>query len=222
MKTTLPQPLWTALVLLLLSAGCGRDTPKPYPDVTAVTPEVASPGATVTLTGTGFSPEPAKNVVTFSSSPDPAAAIVGTVEQATSTELIVRVPLTAFAAGLVAVVSVATEGRSGGARVTLKSDLYPEAFSITPQPARAGEVVTITGRNLNPDPKQTAVLFFPPEGEPVAQGYNPRVFPTFSTGTTLQVQVPTGAKSGEVWVVHYLKPDESFHISQILPITIAP
>ena len=221
MKTTLPQPLWVALVLLLLLGGCGRDTPKPNPTITAVMPAVAAPGATITLIGENFSSDPAKNVVTFSSSAG-TKAVTGVVEQATSTALVLRVPLTAFSEGHSASISVVTEGCGSGTGVTLKSNLYPEAFSITPQPARAGEVVTITGKNLNLDPKQTAVLFFSPEGEPAAQGYNPRVFPTSSTGTTLQVRVPAGAKSGEVWVVHYLKPGESFHISQILPITITP
>ena len=185
-------------------------------------PEAAAAGTTVTLTGIDFSSDPAKNVVTFFTSYEYLNGVVGAVERATSTELAVRVPAAAFAAGPSTIIKVTTEGRDADRAVVLKSDLFPEVYAITPQPARAGEVVTIIGKNLNLDPKQIKLLFLPPDNEPIPPGYDPRVVPTSSTGTTLQARVPADAKSGEVWVILYSKPEGGTYVSQTLPITITP
>lgn len=57
--------------------------------LTAITPNSGEPGIQVTLTGTGFDPDPTKNVVTF------VGNAIATIVQANSTQLTVVVPTTA-------------------------------------------------------------------------------------------------------------------------------
>lgn len=211
MKTTLHPIWWAPLLALLFFAGCAKDKePKPLPSLEAVRPESAAVGATVTLVGSDFSVDPSKNTVTFS-------GVTGTVEQATETELVVRVPVGAYLPERpYAEVLVATEGRNSSWPVILKSDFYPDVFSITPQVVRAGEVITINGQNLSLDLTQTMLLF---QGNG-SQAF--RAFPTASTGTTLRVQVPAGAVSSDVDVFMYTNASRSTYISRSLPITILP
>jgi hypothetical protein len=219
MKATLRLTWWVRAVFLLFLAGCGNDKEevKPKPSLTAIAPEAAAAGTTITITGTGFSSDPAKNVVTFTSSYDTPDGIVATVERATSTELVVRVPQQAFAQSPSAVIQVSTEGRPGWNSVVLKSNFFPEVFSVSPQPAKAGASITITGQNLNRDTSQIKILFFNETTDKIYEAY-----PTASTGTSLQVTVPVGMASGEINVFHYTRPDGSRYISQSLPITITP
>src|SRR5690606_11030490 len=58
----------------------------PGPVVSAVTPDSAAPGARITLTGSGFAPQPAGNTVLFGGN---AAAVV---HSASPTQLLVQVP----------------------------------------------------------------------------------------------------------------------------------
>ncbi|WP_171908294.1 restriction endonuclease fold toxin [Streptomyces niveus] len=145
--------------------------------VLSLVPVRAAAGAKVTLSGTGFSPTPAANSVTFGT----AAA---TVTSATATRLVVTVP----AGAANDKVSVTTGGASAQSPESFTSTSSPTVSKIEPAFGGAGSQVVITGTNFAAT--DTVVRF---GGGTVAEV-------TDRTDTSLTVQVPAGAADGPLEV----------------------
>ena len=102
--------------------------------VTSIAPRNGSPGTTVTITGSGFDPNPANNLVTFAGAAN--TAVPATVLSASATTLTVTVPATASSGDVI----VTTGGRSSvGIRfVVPSSNSKPSISSLAPPSALVG------------------------------------------------------------------------------------
>jgi YD repeat-containing protein len=136
-------------------------------------------GTTVRIFGTGFSPTPSENTVTFSG----AAA---TVALAGPTELVVTVPAGATS-GAIGVTAPAGAASSSASFEVMTSNGAPTISSFTPTIGTPGTVVAITGTNFEPTPSHNRLRFNIVQA-PIAS----------STATNLSVPVPGGATSGRL------------------------
>jgi YD repeat-containing protein len=103
-------------------------------------PSSGSEGATVTISGTGFSTLPGQNIVWFH---DAAASVVS----ATETTLIVIIPAGATT-GLISVTSPAGSAISGSPFTVTVDDGSPTITSFTPTIGPPGTAIAINGANL--------------------------------------------------------------------------
>jgi len=142
-------------------------------------PGSANVGETIEVRGTGFSPE--SNTVKFNG----AAA---TVEEATRGSLSVVVPEGAES-GPVTVSTPAEGPVSSPEEFTVGGPAKPTISEISPTVAAAGEVVTITGANLDPSPAANLV-----------EVNGAAAVVTAATSTTVKFKVPTERLGGRVSV----------------------
>lgn len=202
--------MFFVLVGSICFSACTKERAERLPDVDTILPDAAAVGATVVVTGTAFSGVPAENQVTFN-------GVAGTVSAATPTQLTVKVPNNAFTDELrAAEVFVTTEGRRSISSVYLKSDRFPEITSIEPNSGRVGTIITIRGRNLNPDVNTSAVVFWNSTATP------PLRTPLAATATAIQVTVPAGTRTGDVCLMTYVTADKTKYLSDCRVFTVIP
>ena len=147
-------------------------------------PSAGPVGSTVTVQGTGFSPTPASNAVTFNG----AAA---TVTSATATSLVVTVPTGATTGTIGVTVAAASATSSDPFTVTATSGA-PTITSFTPNVGLPGDTITINGTNFETVPTNNKVSFYrlPAPG--------PKTLVNTATTTALGVAVPPNGLSGPV------------------------
>ncbi|MET9099500.1 RHS repeat-associated core domain-containing protein [Streptomyces antibioticus] len=148
--------------------------------VLSVVPVRAKAGATVTLSGTGFSTTPSANAVTFGSK----SAVVG---HASATRLVVTVPDGA-AEGPVSVAVGASTAKSTEA-FSLASP-GPSITSVQPPAGPAGTEVVLAGSGFAATASDNLVRF---NGDTLAESVR-------ATSTTLTVKVPEGTTTGRITV----------------------
>jgi len=152
----------------------------PLPTITNFTPATGLAGTSVTITGTGFSPTPANDRVTFNGIP-------ATVVTASATQLVATVP-TGATTGLVGVSVNGGTTVNSGTKFTVP---VPTITGFTPTSGPVGTTVTITGTNLDPTPGNNLVTFTP---------YDDEATVTSASTTQLVVTVPWGASTGPISV----------------------
>lgn len=136
-------------------------------------------GRAVTIYGTGFSPTPGENAVTFN-------GIAATVSSASATQLVVTVPAGATT-GSIGVTAPAGSASSSTAFTVTTTGGAPTITGFNPTIATPGTAVSITGANFEPTPTNNRLRF--------------NIMPapiTSSTATTISVPVPGGATSGRL------------------------
>jgi len=106
------------------------------------TPGTGPVGATVTISGTGFSPTPSQNTVTFN-------GVTAAVTSATPTQLVTTVPAGA-ATGPISVTAPAGSATSSSTFTVTAATGPPTITGFTPTIGTAGTPVTITGTNFDP------------------------------------------------------------------------
>jgi len=135
--------------------------------------------STVTIYGTGFSPMPSENTVTFNGT-------AATVSSASPTQLVVTVP-TGATTGSIGVTAPAGSASSSTAFTVTATSGAPTITSFTPTIATPGTAVSITGTNFEPTTTNNRLRF--------------NIVPapiTSSTTTNISVAVPGGATSGRL------------------------
>ena len=105
-------------------------------------PHSGSVGATVTISGMGFSPTPSQNTVTFN-------GVTAAVTSATPTQLVTTVPAGA-ATGPISVTAPAGSATSSSSFTVTAASGPPTITGFTPTIGTAGTPVTITGTNYDP------------------------------------------------------------------------
>jgi len=138
----------------------------------------AAPGATLTITGTGFSSTPAQNSVSFNGVAAPA------VTAASSTSLTVTVPNGATT-GVVTVIRQGYKAESVSEFIVLPFEIT----SVSPSIDLVGATVVITGSGFSDVESSNLVKF----GSLIADV-------TQSSATSITVVVPEGAVSGNITV----------------------
>jgi YD repeat-containing protein len=136
-------------------------------------------GTTVTIFGTGFSPTPSENTVTFNGT-------AATVASASPTQLVASVPAGATT-GSIGVTAPAGSASSSSPFTVTATSGAPTITSFTPTIATPGTAVSITGTNFEATPTNNRLRF--------------NIVPapiTSSTGTNISVPVPGGATSGRL------------------------
>jgi YD repeat-containing protein len=118
--------------------------------ISSFTPTSGAVGTTVTISGTGFSPTPALNTVTFGCA-GTGCTVSATVTAATATQLVVDVPATAETS----VIKVTAQAQTVDAPSTFsvaETALAPTISGFTPTLAAAGNALTVTGTGFDPTP----------------------------------------------------------------------
>ena len=136
-------------------------------------------GSTVTIYGTGFSPTPSENTVTFNGT-------AASVSSASPTQLVATVPAGATT-GTIGVTGPAGSASSSSPFTVTATSGAPTITSFTPAIATPGTAVSITGTNFEATPTNNRLRF--------------NIVPapiTSSTATNISVPVPGGATSGRV------------------------
>jgi len=150
--------------------------------VIAFSPDHGPEGATVTITGTGFSSTPTGNTVSFN-------GVTAVVTSATSTAITATVPVSATT-GPITVTSPAGTATSVKAFTITTASSSTTITGFSPRIGTAGSAVTITGTNFSPSPGNNRIRF------------NNSAEATISTATntTLATTVPSGTGSGRLSV----------------------
>ncbi|SHG86868.1 NHL repeat-containing protein [Chryseolinea serpens] len=147
------------------------------PTLSSVAPTSGKVGATVTLSGTGFSATSSQNIVKFNGT-------TATVTSAAATSLTVTVPPGATSGD----VTVTVNGKTpAGIHFDVTATLT--VISYDPASGNAGTPVIITGSGFDSNPSVNVVKF---------NGVAAQV--TEATATTLKVTVPNGATTGPITV----------------------
>jgi len=108
------------------------------------TPGQGPVGASVTISGIGFSTTPSQNTVTFNGT-------AATVASATANQLVVNVPVGATS-GAISVTAPGGSATSSSSFVVTSTAGAPTITGFTPSVGRAGDPVTINGTNFDPVP----------------------------------------------------------------------
>ena len=146
------------------------------------TPNHGLVGETVTVSGSGFSANPANNSITVN-------GVAAAVTSATATRLVFTVPAGATT-GRIAVTTTAGTATSSSDFVVMTAMVgVPTITGFTPDSGTSGTAVTITGTNFETPPGGTRVSF----NQSIAAI-------TSATSTTLTVSVPARTLSGRIRV----------------------
>lgn len=147
------------------------------------TPSQGAIGASVTIFGTGFSPTPGQNTVTFN-------GVSATVVSVAPTQIVALVPAGA-STGPIGVTAPGGSATTSGAFTvtTAVSNGIPVIASFTPTIGVAGTAVTVTGSNFDPNPIRNDLRFGASRGTISA-----------SSATSISTTVPTGTGSGRISV----------------------
>ena len=143
------------------------------------TPKLGLAGTVVTIYGTGFSPTPSGNTVTFNGT----AAVVSSSSE---TEIVTSVPAGATT-GLISVTTSAGSDSSDEPFVVGTNG--PIITGFTPNIGTSGTAVTVTGQNFEPVPSSNRLKFNGTVADITA-----------ATTTSISTSVPSGATSGRISV----------------------
>lgn len=165
----------TLLFIWLCSLGLMTTAANATPSVSGITPDSTQIGATITITGTGYDPVPAKNFVIFT------GGAVQVPTSSTTTSMQVIVPLEAESGPI----EVYSDG-STSAPSSQSLTIAPGITSFTPMTSYAEQLLTITGYGFSATASNNTVNF---SGGVTAK-------PVSATTNTLQVIVPQGATTG--------------------------
>jgi YD repeat-containing protein len=147
-------------------------------------PKSGPVATTVTIQGTGFSPTPSSNTVTFN-------GLSATITSATAMTLVVTVPSGA-STGTIAVTSPAGSATSTSAFTVTATDGSPAITTFSPTVGAPGTAVTISGVNFESAPSSNKVSFY---------ALSPaKAQVTSATTTSLVAVVPSNAVSGPLTV----------------------
>ena len=187
-------PVLTVLAALVLAAGYWAATNlfKSPPQAQTVLPGKIEPGRTVTISGSGFEADPAKNTVRFGDQ-------VGAVTAATASQIAVTVPAGLAPAGT-ADVPVVVETRAGKSKpLTLRVYRPPQVNGVQPDVAMPGDEITITGQNLDGTPLTVSIGGVIAEVKEAEPGTIKTVVPAVpvNEGGTAPVNVQIGAESAQ-------------------------
>jgi sugar lactone lactonase YvrE len=149
------------------------------PTISSTQPKRVRTGATIALTGTNLAASRAQNVVTF------GGGQVGQVLQASTTDLVVRVPVAAQTGPI----QVQTPGGEATTATSLQITPAPIITSFSPTTGPVGTPVTLIGRNFQAEGLTDTILF---------GGLAARV--VRATSTSAEVVVPRGASTGALTV----------------------
>jgi len=144
-QSTVPRPvlIGTAAALAGLSLwGAFRAAQRPAPLLVSIMPGRVEPGQTVTLTGTGFEPDPTRNTVRFGDQK-------GTITSSSDKQLVVSVP--EGLSGSECRVQMVARGSASNS-LFLMIYIAPRIQSFEPDVALPGAEIVIRGRNLGPSP----------------------------------------------------------------------
>lgn len=190
MKTVIKLSFGILLSVIVFS--CAKKdtvTPKKDPDpkqksdmltVTAISPDYGKAGAEITIMGTGFSATVSADIVTIDGK-------TATVKTATTTQLTVTAPVDA-SHGAVTV-------KVGSTSVAGPTFYYePVITSISASTGKAGDIITITGKNFGTTAADFEVKF---------NGVVAEI--TEATLTSLKVKVPATATNGAISVARKTK-----------------
>ncbi len=190
---------------------------RPAPALSSLSPASGPPFTQITINGSGFSPLPRQNLVSFEQNgqiiiaPPDSLKAIGTTAP---TGLLATVPPLLPGNVQVFVVTLDANGVPSAPSNKLPFTVLgpPTIASITPNPAAVGSEVTITGTNFSPIKEENTVLFSIPRLS--VPGTNKPIFArgliTSATTTELKVRVPGYAGSGPVIVVR--NPKYGLHI----------
>jgi YD repeat-containing protein len=148
--------------------------------VISFTPGQGPVGASVTISGTGFSATASQNTVQFN-------GVAATVSSASANQLVATVPAGATS-GPISVTTPAGSATSGSSFVVTVGSGPPAITGFTPAIAVAGGGVTINGTNFNATPANNRLRF-----NSVASAVA-----TSSSTTTMATTVPAGTGSGQI------------------------
>ena len=165
--------------------------------VTGLSPSSGEAGETVMITGTGFSTTIIENRVVFlggSGSSDDLPALVSSTPAPTPSSLTVLVPSGAVTGRISVTV--------GGQTATSKIDFTVSVGSISITNIRAvradvGDTITISGLGFSTTAQENEVIF---NGDAIIVGDDVTTTSFEATATSLKVEVPTGAKPGNISV----------------------
>lgn len=151
---------------------------RPAPTITSFSPMAGGVNTLVTITGTGFDPDPADNTVKFN-------GVAANIVSGNATKIVAKVA-TGSSTGPFTV-QVGTPIATSAANFVFTA--APTIFSFSPASSYMGQTVTIDGANFDPNPANNVVKF---------NG----VAATVDTATTtkLEVRVPAGATDGKISV----------------------
>lgn len=152
--------------------------------IVSFAPRSGPEGATVTILGTGLSPIPSQNTLTFNGA-------VATVTSSTATRIVTTVPAAATT-GPIAVTAPGGSATSGTAFTVTATSGTPTLTGFTPTFGAPGDAVTITGTSFETTPTNDKVDFN------VTNPVHATV--TASTATSLSTTVPSGATPGKLSV----------------------
>lgn len=180
--------------VFVLYLGCKKDNPVTPPPVQEVvvasfSPECGAIGQEIMIEGQNFGSAPA---VYFhgASSPLVRATVDSIVSGDSLTQLYVKVPPLVLSGPII----VEASGSADSTKISfrLATSVSPVIKSFQPQSGAAGSIVTITGTNFDPNPKNSLVKLG-----------SLAIVPFAGSGNQLQFKVPTGATSGPITVLMY-------------------
>jgi len=188
--TTVPANATTGKVTVTTNIGTGT-SPADFtvtagtaaPSIISFSPTTGANGATVVITGTGFTGATAVQFTGASSTLVASSYRVDSAQQITAT-----VP-SAAVTGTIRVVTAGGAGVSSGSFTVLK---YPVIYSFSPTTGPAGLAVTLTGANFT---GTSAVTFVSPTGTANA-GFS------LLSSTSIRCNVPNGAITGKISVTN--------------------
>jgi len=153
----------------------------PAPAIAAFTPATVTPGGTLTITGTHFSPVAGRNTVVFTGE---GTAMTAGVTGATATSLTLSVPV--YVVPGTYQLSVTVDGQVAGSAQPLTVVGDPKVTSITPASGIPGSIITINGSGFSPTAADNQVAFVYGAGAAVPAPV------TSATYNTLKLAVPAG------------------------------
>lgn len=149
----LPRPVLFGGIAAVVALGAFlalRVFHKPPPVLTSITPPRAEAGQTITLGGTAFETDPARNTVRF-------GELAGQVSSASETQLTVAIPDVKVASGSTNVsVTVESHGIKSNA-LFFKVYAQPKVATLEPDVAMPGDEVLAGGKNLAGQPLTVTV-----------------------------------------------------------------
>jgi len=161
----------------------GTFTPQ-QPMISGFTPTSGLLNTSVTISGTGFDPIVANNLVKFN-------AATAVVSSASATQLVATVPYGATTGPI----GVHVNGGSGFAYSTTNFSVpAPIITSFSPASGLPGTAITITGTGFDATPGNDAVMFYDGSAVELAATI------TSASTTQLVVNVPWGARTGLIGV----------------------
>lgn len=168
------------IVLPIIVIACGNNNGSPNPEITDVQPTSGPSGTEVTITGSGFSPEPANNTVTFGGTKAP-------VTSASESTIKTSVP-EGLSSGPAEVQLTVRGTKADGPSFTIEQKA-PGISSVEPDSGTVGKSITINGMNFSSTLSENTITF---------NGTQATV--NSASEKKLTTEVPQGATDGPIKV----------------------